>query len=63
VIELMVFNYRTYAVVGFGEATPPQALYFLVFVAGKAGHEHQKGMILGGPGYPLGAPPCLPLDG
>jgi hypothetical protein len=42
----------TYAVEQFGEAKPPQALYFLVLVAGKAGHEHQKGMILGGPQAP-----------
>jgi hypothetical protein len=34
---------------GFGEAMPPQDLYFLVVVAGFAGNHHQKEMILGGP--------------
>jgi hypothetical protein len=37
-----------YVVEGFGEATPPQVLYFLVVVGGKAGNNHQKTMILGG---------------
>jgi hypothetical protein len=47
--EIMFTFYRAYAVVGFGEASPPQDLYFLVVVAGKAGNHHQKGMFLGGP--------------
>ena len=34
--------------VGFGEATPPRDLHFLVVVAGFAGNNHQKAMILGG---------------
>jgi hypothetical protein len=33
----------TYAVVGFGEATPPRDLQFLVVVAGKAGNTTRKG--------------------
>ena len=37
-----------YAVVVVGEALPPRDLCFLVLVAGFAGHEHQKRMILGG---------------
>ena len=32
--------YTSYAVEGFGEATPPQDLYFLVVVAGFAGNHH-----------------------
>jgi hypothetical protein len=47
---------------GVGEAMPPQELSFLVVLAGKAGKNHQKRIILGGPGYPLGAPPNRPLD-
>jgi hypothetical protein len=34
---------------GFGEASPPQNLHFLVVIAGEAGNDHQKGKILGGP--------------
>jgi hypothetical protein len=34
--------------VGFGAAKSPQDFHFLVLVAGKAGNEHQKRMILGG---------------
>jgi hypothetical protein len=33
---------------GFGEASPPHALLFLVIFAGKSGKYHQKGMILVG---------------
>ena len=33
---------------GLGEALPPRDLQFLVVVAGKAGNDHQKWMILGG---------------
>jgi hypothetical protein len=33
---------------GFGEAQPPQNSIFLVLVAGKAGNQYQKRMILGG---------------
>jgi hypothetical protein len=45
----------TYAVLEIGAALHPRDLCFLVLVAGKAGHEHQKRMILGG----LAAPGTL----
>jgi hypothetical protein len=48
---------------GFGEATPAQALYFLVLVAGFAGHQHQKEKILGGPAAPSPLWVNLPLGG
>jgi hypothetical protein len=41
-----------YAVAGFGEAKPPQVFHFLVLVAGFAGNQHQKKMILGGSATP-----------
>ena len=47
--------YRACALEGFGEARPPQDLYFLVVVAGKAGNDHQKEKILGG--YKPSKPP------
>ena len=51
-LDLFIID-RIYAVgalmEGFGEASPPRDLYFLVVVAGFAGNHHQKGMILGGP--------------
>jgi len=37
-----------YAVEGFGAASPPQDLLFLVVVAGFAGNHHQKSGFLGG---------------
>jgi hypothetical protein len=54
---------RTYVVEGFGEATPPQVYLFSVPIGGKAAGWYGKYKVLGGPGYPLGAPPNLPLGG
>jgi hypothetical protein len=49
--------YTTEVVVGFGEALPPQDLYFLVVAAGKAGNHHQKRKV----SWRAASPPNLPL--
>jgi hypothetical protein len=53
----------SYAVVGFGAASPPRDRYFLVLFAGKAGKEYEKRMILGGPAAPGTLWVNLPLGG